>query len=105
MGCHYSKLVPSNIIRCQKPRLLGMIISILVEYPEGLSSEQVSLKLKDQGYKYYPSNKTCASLLGKYKTLFEELQMQRVVGLAGPSNGWKVKVFKLRDDWNVDREV
>ena len=105
MGCHYSKLVPPTIIRCQKPRLLGMIIFTLTENPNGLSAEQVSRKLKDMGYKYYPANKTCASLLGKYKTLFEELPMQRVVGLTGPSNGWKVKVFKLRDDWNVDREV
>jgi len=105
MSCHFSNRVPSYIIRCQKPRLLGMIIATLEGYPMGLSAEQVSNKLKDRGYKYYPSNKTCASLLGKYKSLFEELPKQRVVGLAGPSNGWKVKIFKLRDGWNVDREV
>ena len=102
MGCNFTHKVPSNIIRCQKPRLLGMIIATLEEFPEGLSAEQISNKLKSKGYKYYPANRTCASLLGKYKTLFQELEMQRVTGLSGPSNGWKVKVYKLRDGWNVD---
>ena len=82
-----------------------MIITTLEKYPEGLSSEQVSNKLRDRGYKYYPANKTCASLLGKYKSLFEELPMQTVVGLTGPSSNWKVKVYKMRDGWNVDRKV
>ena len=104
-NCPYSSLVPKRIIRVQKPRILGMIIATLKLHPEGLSAEQVSQKLKDKGYRYYPANRTCASLLGKYKSLFEELPMQRVVGLTGPSNGWKVKVYRLREDWNVDREV
>ena len=102
MACFYTAKVPSTIIRCQKPRILGMIIATLEEFPEGLTSEQISDKLKSKGYRYYPANRTCASLLGKYKILFEELGMDSVHGLTGPSNQWKVKVYKLRDGWNVD---
>ncbi len=105
MTCMYTKKIPDHITRIQKPRILGMIIATLEEFPEGLSAEQISNKLKAKGFKYYPATRTVGSLLGKYKTLFEELGMERVSGLIGAGSGWKVKVFKLRDDWNVDRKV
>ena len=98
----FTKLVPENIIRVQKPRMLGMIIATVSSHPKGLSAEQVSQKLKDKGYKHWPACRTCAALLGKYKSLFEELPMQTVVGVAGPVSNWKVKVYKMRDGWNVD---
>ena len=44
-------------------------------------------------------------MLGKHKKLFLELEPEKVISLGVLRNGWKVKMWKLRDDWNVDRKV
>ena len=51
---HYVAKVPSHIRRTNKPRMLGMIISVFQERPnEQLSSAQVSDILKHRGLKHY----------------------------------------------------
>ena len=100
--CPFVNKIPNYIRRNNKPRTLGMIIATLEESPERLSSAQISQKLKDKGYRYYPATRTCASILGKYTRLFEPLEDIKVTNSV---NNWKVKLYKLRDDWNVDREV
>ena len=103
--CPFTRLVPSYISRVQKPRILGMIIDVLKDSESSLSAEQISNNIKHRGYKYYPSSKTCAAMLGKHKKLFLELEPEKVISLGVLRNGWKVKMWKLRDDWNVDRKV
>ena len=49
--CPFVNKIPNYIRRNNKPRTLGMIIATLEESPEGLSSAQISHKLKDKGYR------------------------------------------------------
>jgi len=101
-SCPFVKRIPDYIIRNQKPRVLGMVIAILEESTEALSASQISSRLKDRGYRYYPATRTCASLLGKFKSLFEEVA---VVKVGNVRTTWNVKIYKLRDGWNVDRKI
>lgn len=99
LNCPFVNIIPARIKRINRPRLLGMIIHTLKDYPNGLSAGQIAQKLKDKGYKYYPATRTCASYLGKHSDLFEELNEIRI---GDRQETWKVKTYKMRDGWNVD---
>lgn len=101
-SCPFVQRIPDYIIRNQKPRVLGMVIAILEESVEPLTASQISSRLKDRGYRYYPATRTCASLLGKFKSLFEEVA---VIKVGNVRTTWNVKIYKLRDGWNVDRKI
>ena len=101
--CPYVKRVPAYIKRINKPRMLGMIIYVLESRPsEVLSAHQVSDALKHKGLKHYPHTRAVAAMLAKHKLLFEEVDDFRVRN--GDTN-YKIKQYKLRDDWDVDRKV
>ena len=102
--CKFVKVIPDHITRTNKPRVLGMVIYMMIKNPNGLCAFQVSEKLKDEGYKYYPATNTSAALLGKYKQLFTQIGEAKIAG-SFHANSWKVKVYKLRDDYNVDRKA
>tara|TARA_R100000152_G_C6766135_1_gene191055 strand:- start:351 stop:665 length:315 start_codon:yes stop_codon:yes gene_type:complete len=101
--CHYVAKVPPHIRRTNKPRMLGMIISVFEERPhEQLSSAQVADVLKHRGLKHYPHTRSVAAMLAKYTSLFKEIENVRV---RNGHQSYTVKQYKLREDYNVDRKV
>jgi hypothetical protein len=83
--------------------MLGMIISVFQDSVyDKLSASQISDFLKHRGLKHYPHTRATAAMLAKYKDLFEEVENFRV---RDKQQNYKIKLYKLRDDYDVDRKV
>ena len=102
-NCIYVEKVPSYIKRINKPRMLGMVISVFEDrQSENLSASQISDTLKHRGLKHYPHTRSVAAMLATYKSLFIEIGNARI---NNGNTSWEIKQYKLRDDYNVDRKV